>query len=179
MPSMAPHGKSEQLRLGFLTAIEVPDRGFSGGLLVTNHYGRPLEFQCTTPVKPNSTQEILYGSSLQPFLLGELIGGTLVDKTSVKPQVILTDLPQILELRNHIDLPVVLVEVPGEGWGAAEGEPTLQLGRQVVRFHPAHGGDCDEVAANSRQVPAEADLCEPFTRVRDALQETLKSGSLR
>ncbi|MFN5300205.1 MAG: hypothetical protein ACK5HA_18180 [Planctomycetaceae bacterium] len=179
MPSMAPHGKSEQLRLGFLTAIEVPERGFSGGLLVTNHYGRPLEFQCTTPVKPNATQEILYGSSLQPFLLGELIGGTLVEKTSVKPQLILTDLPQILELRNHIDLPVVLVGLDEHFAHGEEGEPTLQLGRQKVRFHPAHGGDCEEVAANTQQVPAEADLCEPFTRVRDALQETLKTGSLR
>ena len=57
---MATNGKAEQLRLGFLTAIEVPDKGLTGGLLVTNHYGRPLEFQCTTPVRANATQEILY-----------------------------------------------------------------------------------------------------------------------
>ena len=59
---MATNGKAEQLRLGFLTAIEVPDKGLTGGLLVTNHYGRPLEFQCTTPVRANATQEILYGN---------------------------------------------------------------------------------------------------------------------
>src|SRR5580765_4510450 len=102
--------KQEQLRLGFLTAIEVPDKGFIGGLLVTNHNGRPLEFQCTVPIKANPTQEILYGPTLAPFILGELIGATLVEKAGVKPQLILTDQEQILELRNHIDKPVGLVE---------------------------------------------------------------------
>src|SRR6185369_15997182 len=100
---MTAHGKQDRLRLGFLTAVEVPDKGFVGGLLVTNHCGRPLEFQCTAPVKANSTQEILYGPTLVPYILGELIGGTLVEKAGVKPQLIFTDREQILELRNHID----------------------------------------------------------------------------
>ena len=46
----------DKLRLGFLTAVQVPQQGFVGGLLVTNHLGRPLEFQCTTPVKLKHTQ---------------------------------------------------------------------------------------------------------------------------
>ena len=107
---MTANGKQEHLRLGFLTAIEVPDNGFVGGLLVTNHCGRPLEFQCTVPVRPNSTQMILYGPTLAPFILGELIGGTLVEKAGVKPHLILIDRAQILELRNHVNQPVALVE---------------------------------------------------------------------
>src|SRR5258708_34263760 len=105
---MTATGKQEQLRLGFLTAIEVSDKGFVGGLLVTNHNGRPLEFQCTVPIKANPTQEILYGPTLAPFILGELIGGTLVEKSGIKPQLILTDQLQSLELRNHIHRPVAL-----------------------------------------------------------------------
>ena len=77
---MTANGKQEQFRLGFLTAIEVPEKGFVGGLLVTTQHGRPLEFQCTVPVKPNATQEILYGPTLAPFILGELIGATLIEK---------------------------------------------------------------------------------------------------
>lgn len=172
---MATNGKAEQLRLGFLTAIEVPERGLTGGLLVTNHYGRPLEFQCTTPVRANATQEILYGASLKPFLLGELIGGTLVDKSSVKPQLILTDQPEILELRNHIDVPVVLVDPIGE----TGGERTMKLGRQTIRFHEAHESDQVRIDEGAQQIPADADLREPFSRVREALQETLKTGALR
>lgn len=176
---MAANGKHEQLRLGFLTAVEVPEKGYVGGLLVTNHCGRPLEFQCTAPVKPNPTQEILYGPTLEPFVLGELIGGTLVDKSGVKPQLILTDREQILELRNHIEQPVGLVSSSKGDRGLDEGAPMLTLGRQKVRFHPAHQGDHQAIAGRSSEIPADADLQEPFDRVREALQETLRAGALR
>ncbi|MGE5195030.1 MAG: hypothetical protein ACM3U2_21260 [Deltaproteobacteria bacterium] len=178
---MTANAKQEQLRLGFLTAIEVPEKGYVGGLLVTNHCGRPLEFQCTVPVRPNPTQEILYGPTLAPFILGELIGGTLVEKAGVKPQLILTDREQILELRNHVEQPVALVERQKESADSAEAETSrsLKLGQQIVRFHPAHDGDRQTVSRGANHIPANADLQEPFDRVREALQETLRSGALR
>ncbi len=178
---MTANGKQEQLRLGFLTAIEIPEKGFVGGLLVTNHCGRPLEFQCTVPVRPNATQTILYGPTLAPFILGELIGGTLVDKAGVKPHLILTDRMQILELRNHVDQPVALIELPTQGDIARDADAplSLRLGRQIVRFHPSHGEDHLTISRSAQHIPADADLQEPFERVREALQETLRSGALR
>src|SRR5579872_2123733 len=157
---MTANGKQEQLRLGFLTAIELPEKGFVGGLLVTNHYGRPLEFQCTMPVRPNATQEILYGPTLESFVLGELIGGTLVEKAGVKPQVILTDREPILELRNHLEQPVALVasQPDSDKAGAGDDEGSIRLGRQIVRFHQAHAGDRAILSGRSQQVPADADL---------------------
>src|SRR5882672_4073153 len=157
---MTANGKHDQLRLGFLTAIEVPDRGFVGGLLVTNHCGRPLEFQCTAPIKANPTQEILYGPTLAPFMLGELIGRTLVEKAVVKPQLILTDRDQILELRSHIDQPVGLVEPQATNGDSelAEVARSIRLGRQNVRFHASHAEDNSAISRNAHQIPAEADL---------------------
>src|SRR5581483_6678244 len=99
-------GNHDPFRLGFLAAVEDAERGVVGGLLVTNRFGRPLEFQCTTPVKPNRTQQILYGPTLRPFLLAEVIGKTLVEKVSVKPHLVLTESPELLELRLHIEIPV-------------------------------------------------------------------------
>ena len=58
---MSGSAKTDQLRLGFMETIEVEGRGHIGGLLITNQNGRPLEFQCTTPVRPNRPQEILLG----------------------------------------------------------------------------------------------------------------------
>lgn len=178
---MAANGKHEQLRLGFLTAIEVPEKGFVGGLLVTNQSGRPLEFQCTAPVKPNSTQEILYGPTLEAFILGELIGGTLVEKAGVKPQLILTDRAQILELRNFIEQPLALVGKSAETGDSKEGHgsASVKLGRQIVRFHPAHEADRSALTRDAATIPADADLQEPFERVREALQETLRNGALK
>ena len=178
---MTANAKPDQLRLGFLTTIEVPEKGYVGGLLVTNHCGRPLEFQCTVPVRPNPTQEILYGPTLAPFILGELIGGTLVEKAGVKPHLILTDREQIRELRTHVDHPVALIEPQSKSADNATNEtpPSLKLGRQTVRFHPAHHDDLQTVSRGFNRIPADADLQEPFDRVREALQETLRSGALR
>ena len=106
---MSEENKQEELRLGFLTAMEVPNSGYVGGILVTNRFGRPSEFQCTSPVRPNRTQEILYGPTLRPFLLGELIGKTLVERVDVKPHLILTEQADLLELRNHISIPVAII----------------------------------------------------------------------
>jgi hypothetical protein len=180
---MAGNGKQDQFRLGFLTAIDVPERGFVGGLLVTNRQGRPLEFQCTTPVKANPTQQVLYGPTLTPFILGELIGGVLVEKACIKPHLILTDRKPILELRNHIATPVLWVALP-------ESEPAtdacipfesieIPLGKQVVRIDASHAEDRGLIEQEAGQLPKEADLCEPFRRVHEALLETVRGGASR
>lgn len=213
---MGANGKQDQLRLGFLTAIEVPDKGFVGGLLITNHFGRPLEFQCTAPVKPNQTQEILYGPTLAPFILGELIGGTLIEKAGIKPHLILTDCEQILELRSHVTAPVAFVFIPTleksttetriEGpveETRAEGSPLetlpaeikvqpsslpakprkqdgdLRIGRQIIRIHGSHASDREQISQDSQHIHPDADLVEPFLRVREALLETLRMGALK
>lgn len=126
-----PNDKSDQIRLGFLTAIQTPDKGQVGGLLVTNQNGRPLEFQCTLPVRPNPTQELLYGPTLNAFLLGELIGGTLIDKASVKPHLIMTDNAHFLELRNHTDLPVAMVSRSEKGKGKSAETAATPAGNEV------------------------------------------------
>src|SRR5579862_7161932 len=113
---MTAESGKENFRLGFLTAIEVPERGFVGGLLVTNHFGRPLEFQCTAPLKPNRTQEILYGPTLVPYVLGDLIGRTLIEKVGVKPHIVLTERQELLSLRELVQIPVACVDdLPANG----------------------------------------------------------------
>lgn len=172
---MAATGRRDACRLGFLTTIEVAEHGYIGGLLVTDQRGRPLEFQCTTPVKPNDTQRILYGPTLRPFLYGELIGRTLVEKVGVKPHIVLTEQSDVLPLREHVAMPVALV--CGEQ-SESSGEH-VRLGRQTLRFDAAHAGDSQAVRDFADLVPDTADLSEPFERVRDALREALQAGVAR
>jgi hypothetical protein len=160
----------DQFRLGFLTAVEDPERGLVGGLLITNRFGRPLEFQCTTPVKANRTQQILFGPQLQPYILTELIGKTLIEKVGVKPHLVLTESPDLLALREHVSVPVAsLID------GKVSSDETMPLGKQKLRFHDAHAADRSEIAKHAAQIPDSADLKEPFDRVREALTETMKS----
>lgn len=173
---MSATGKPEQVRLGFLTAVEIPEQGYVGGLLVTNRHGRPLEFQCTAPLKPNRAQEILYGATLEPYVIGEVIARTLVEKVGVKPQLILTERIEILELRPHINTPIGCLD---ESSTSTQPEQTLQLGRQRIRIHEAHLQDRSAWEEHSEIVPKDADLREPFIRVREALLETAKTGGTR
>src|SRR5436190_15997118 len=93
--------------LGFLTVLREPT-GYVGGYLVVNDWGRPLEFRLSSAVQPNRVQQILYGDSLEPYLCGELIGKTLVEKTATPVRAIFTDHPAILDLRLRLDFPVAL-----------------------------------------------------------------------
>jgi hypothetical protein len=95
--------------LGFFTVLEHPQHGLLGGYLVLNIAGRPLEFHCTAPIKPNRAQQILYGPTLQPYLFGEQIGQALVAKSAANPLLICTDLRPAMAVRPLVDSPVVLV----------------------------------------------------------------------
>jgi len=190
MQSMSSSAKPETFRLGFLTAIEAEGHGFVGGLLVTNHLGRPLEFQCTAPLKPNRTQEILYGPTLLPFVLSDLIGRTLLEKVSVQPDLVLAERFEILTLREQIETPVACLEEETQhdrttkteksaSSNSNGSEAPMQLGRQKIRFHDAHQDDRSTLGRRSAMVPNEADLREPFERVREALMETIRAGAIR
>jgi hypothetical protein len=172
----------DALRLGFLAAIELPDRGHVGGLLVTNHLGRPLEFQCTAPVKANRTQEILYGPTLAPYLLCELIGRTLLEKIGVKPQLVLTDDPRLLELREHSASPLVLLrpdanQAPAEPAARDAATAPVRLGLKHVVLHPDFAGDAAAIEEGRKRLAGDVDLGEPLHRVREALRETMAAAA--
>ena len=94
---------------GFLTATEYQQLGLIGGYLILNRMGRPLEFHCTTPIRANRAQEILYGTTLDAFLYGEQIAQTLINRAKVKPYAVLTDCQQVLTVQEFIDIPVCFI----------------------------------------------------------------------
>jgi hypothetical protein len=212
--------------IGFLTVIEHPQHGLFGGYLVLNLAGRPLEFHCTAPIKPNRAQQILYGPTLEPFLYGEQIGSTLLGHAKTSPLAICTDRQPVLCLRDLIDLPVALVLPPGElqetdGSGAEahatvaltglEAHPTIALtgewrpcqpgkadvhtalrvdapharsprllifelgGNRLALPHPK-GDDRKRLCERLGQAAASLDLWEPFTRIREAIEEAQQAA---
>jgi hypothetical protein len=101
-------------KLGFLTVIDQPRLGLIGGYLILNQAGRPLEFHCTTPLKPNRTQEILYGNTLTPFLCGEQIARTLLIRSKTPVLYVLTNTAAVLAVQEHIEMPVFYVFETGK-----------------------------------------------------------------
>jgi len=156
--TLVPTNLTPTLNLGFLTIVREP-AGFVGGYLVTNQWGRPLEFRLSTPVQPNRVQQILYAETLEPYICGDLIGKTLVDKTGQAVQIIVTDTEAALELRQRLDLPVALMGATAKPQSHHRFPEDAALIRQVLE-----------------QVTGSLDLTEPFHRIREALGEARKMG---
>jgi hypothetical protein len=122
------------LSIGFLTVVRQVEHGYVGGYLIVNPLARPIEFHCTLPVKPNRAQEILYGRTLEPYLLGEQIAATLIGKSSSAPLLVCTDEPHVLVAQTLVQVPVALV-VRCDSDGAAAEPPELL----AAHHHAANG----------------------------------------
>jgi hypothetical protein len=161
--------------LGFLTLGEHAELGVFGGYLLLNAAGRPLEFHCTAPIKPNRAQEILYGASLKPYLYGEQIGQTLVKKGKSAAAVVFTDIEPALATRSHVDMPLALVAADE----ASLLRPALlpfRLGSHHVAVATAHADDRPMICERMAHLLDHLDLLEPFTRIREALDEAHKTA---
>ena len=183
--------------IGFLTVVEHPQHGLFGGLLILNLAGRPVEFHCTAPVKPNRAQEILYGPTLDSFLYGEQIGATLLGHAKSNPLVICTDREPVLALGELTELPVALVMPPDDLPGAgptsipAGGQTILrldaahrhgprllcfELGRNRLALAHTNEEGCRRVAERLAGAADSLDLWEPFTRIREAIEEAQQAA---
>jgi hypothetical protein len=171
---VAPTSAPAALNLGFLTVLHEPS-GYLGGYLVTNVWGRPLEFRLSTAVQPNRVQQILYGSTLGPYICGELIGKTLIEKTSVPVQIVVTDREAVLDLRQRVEFPVIWLANVGDEIEGNEVFPAKgNLGPVVV--HPGFPQDVAGVRALLGKDGPPLDLSEPFARIREAISEARKTG---
>jgi hypothetical protein len=152
--------------VGFLTIVR-ETAGFLGGYLVTNPWGRPLEFRLSTAVQPNRVQQILYGATLEPYVCADLIGKTLIEKTAAPAQVIVTDTEAALDVRQRLDVPVALLRTTKEAGDSAT--PGLTI-------HPRFPHDSAVVGELRERLGTAFDLNEPFLRIREAIGEARKMG---
>lgn len=171
---MADSSGLNAANIGFLTVIQEPS-GQLGGYLVTNGWGRPLEFRLSTAVQPNRVHQILYGPTLESYICGDLIGKTLVEKTTTPVSLIITDRRAALDLRGKVDVPVVWLaggDTAGDGAVVLPGD----AGRGPVFSHPRFPQDAVAARPLLEKLDEALDLSEPFGRIREAIAEARKMG---
>jgi hypothetical protein len=197
---MAASGSKTLPTIGFFTVTEDAEAGFVGGLLVLNAAGRPLEFHCTAPLKPNRAQQILYGSTLRPFLYGEQIGATLASKAKSDTLFLCTDVEPAMCLRDSIHTPLVLLfssddeqvepvtdagnprsvrfdsphETPRPAFAKLA---AFKLGPHSVAVLVQHKSDRELVQERWSPYADHLDLREPFCRIREALDEAQRGAT--
>ena len=96
--------------LGYYTVIEDPSTGWTGGLLLLNQAGRPLEFQCTLPVRPSRAHEILFGATLREHIISEVIGKLLIDKCRHSISMLCCDLHEAVALSKTCSFPIIYLD---------------------------------------------------------------------
>ncbi|MFP6620931.1 MAG: hypothetical protein VB877_16425 [Pirellulaceae bacterium] len=182
---------------GFISVIQSAEHGLFGGYLVVNGLGRPLEFHCTAPLQANRAQEILYGTTLEPFLYGEQIGQTLLSAAKRSPSVVCTDVLPMLALQPLTSVPVAWVadRLPEEGLAAGPVD-LLKLVQETQAprlstlgtVHPfvfadhvllvlesmseQQAGVCERLLPLMELI----ELREPFLRIKEAIEEAHRTA---
>jgi hypothetical protein len=168
--------------LGCLTVVQHEKHGYFGGYLLLNARGRPLEFHCTAPVKPNRAQEILYGATLPAYLFGEVIGQTLIQQATRLAPVICTDRVELLALSDLIDQPVVAIDdqadssIPAEDFPGGSSACRLTVGHHRLSMPARHAAAVADVRTALEPLLERIDLNEPFDRIREALNEAQRGS---
>jgi hypothetical protein len=163
--------------LGFLTILHEAN-GYLGGYLVTNVWGRPLEFRLSSAVQPNRVQQILYAGTLEPYISADLIGKTLVDKTGSPVQLIVTDREAVLDLRLKVECPVLLLASSADARATAVSglvRPGSD-GQGPLLCHPRFPNDAPLARELMTRLDGAFDFAEPFVRIREAIGEARKMG---
>lgn len=165
--------------LGFLTVLHEAN-GYLGGYLVTNVWGRPLEFRLSSAVQPNRVQHILYAGTLEPYICADLIGKTLVDKAAAPVQLLVTDRAAVLDLRLKVECPVMWLAAADDAQAAALAErgsaPLALEGHGSLLCHPRYPDDVARTRELLSHLDAGFNLSEPFVRIREAIGEARKMG---
>ena len=145
--------------IGFLKVRESAAMGFRAGYLLTNEYGKPIEFHFTSELVVQKTHRLLYGAGFEPYLFVEVLGKPLTDRQSTAPRAVLVDHPALLGLRKQIPAPVLFISLSG-----GDGDATAET-------HAEHPEDLAAFDKLRDWVPSGFQWSEPFERILSALEE--------
>ena len=166
---------STPVNLGFLVVLQ-ENGGYVGGYLVTNTWGRPLEFRLSSAVQPNKVQQVLYAGTLVSYICGDLIGKALVERAGVPVQLVVTTCEHALDLRHKLEVPVAWLVAGDDPRAREAGAVPLPGGRAALVCHARHPEDVEAIGKLLETINGGVDLAEPFGRVKEAIAEARKMG---
>jgi len=175
------------IKLIFLAVEKFEDNAITrGAFLFTDMETKPMEFRCTTPVRPTNLQKVLYGGVLDKHVRVDLIGLPLMKTIKEKNAVILVRDKILLEMRPGLDIPVIALtsddEIDSsEGDNSNAKEDSCLLSSEAGKFesivisaHKDYMSEREEWRTKLSEVFKKHDLLEPFSRIGSALNQINK-----
>ena len=176
------------MQLAYLVSKAIDDESWTGGLLVTDRRGLPVDFRYVEPIKPTRIQKLIYGGALKRYLLMDAIAGTLLKASGSKADWIFTGENELLELETPSSGRFVVIEPGGrepfdsrgEWHLTGVGKIALQVGASGqpvhLTFNSADEKETEKIADELAELSREFDFTEPLRRVREALTEICRNG---
>jgi len=176
--------KGDEYCLGFYSLNKTLDKeGYLGALLVTDQYGRPLEFRVTHSVKPSAFQRQLYGEALEPYIGVELCGKQLFKHLDHALGLLAVNARFLLNVRDFVPCPVVHVQKAGDaievqtrgdaeqGWSRQQiTSPSGRFQAIVIDTAREYKDDLDRARMLVEEAFTHMDLLEPFERIARAVE---------
>ncbi len=159
------------MSLGYLMVTRTADNDYVGGIMVTDPYAIPVEFKYSEPIKPTGLQKILYGNSIEKYLLVDVIAKKLLQNLEEKPKFILIEDSRLLDIQ--FKTPIIFINMPTKG---AEESKESKLREELSKDTLESGYDIlfngtltsDDIKWLER-ISDEIDILEPFHRLKEAL----------
>jgi hypothetical protein len=158
-------------------------KDYMGAVMATDEKGLPLEFSYTSPpIAPTRLQRILFGSSLDPYVRRDVIGGQLVKSLKNKPDVIVTSDELLLALESDAGCPIIRLQDSSsrqlEDVGDTESlSPTLRLIQLREHGNPYRATSAgedpaqwDSTRSTLIHLAESMDILEPLERVASAIE---------
>ncbi len=159
------------MTLGYLIVTRTQDNEYIGGIMVTDPYAIPVEFKYSEPIKPTGLQKILYGNSIEKYLMVDVIAKKLLQNIEEKPKFILIDDTRLIEVQSKI--PIIHIALSSKNLDDNQEErlrdelnrETLQSGFDVL----CEGSLTSDDGKWLNKISEEIDILEPFRRLKEAL----------
>jgi hypothetical protein len=143
-------------------------KAIRGGALVTDDKTRPVEFRCTSPIRPTDYQRVLYGGTLDGYIFVDLIGIPLINKARETVSLVLVEEDEFLDVRPLVDIPVARL---------ARGPKGTTQDQLSLEVHPDFKTEKAFVESSLRDLAALGiDLADPFERIRLVLDQAHEKG---
>ncbi|MFW6450612.1 MAG: hypothetical protein ACOCZ6_06185 [Nanoarchaeota archaeon] len=174
----------EGKRIGYILITHNENEGYVGGYLCTDERGVPIEFLHTndSPIKVDRFQQLLYGKSLMPELLGRHIAGALISRTDeslkAKPNILFTQEEAVLQGYEDPDVAVILIiSEPSNSKVEDNNATTKKISTANGELTMSWQKDKSDKVEPIIPLLKEIDVMEPFERVSKLLQELKRQGN--
>ena len=157
-----------ELTLCYLICPQDAAKAFLGALMITDFRVRPFHYSYVSPVRPTTFQKILFGPTLNSHVKIDVIAEKLLKNIPRVPDVLFVDDMEILAVKQIIKKPTACLKKST----SQDAEPN----RLSILDYKADSDEDQEIIG---QIIAHLenliDLVEPFSRMRQALKEAIKT----